>query len=284
MEKILEWRGVKDLVCAQLLEDSEENLLYGPVFSLAGVAELSRATENSSETHYYDNIPAIIINSVGGDTVSITASAIGLKERAKITGQDYDDDLGALSESSDTTPPYFALGYKTQKTNGDEVYVWRFKGKFSLPDDQHSTKKNDASANGNTLTFTGVETEHKFTKRGGKTSKAIVVDVAEGKADVSTFFDQVTTWDTITAAANKVATPTAYPPAEEPFTSGNTVYLECATAGADIYYTTDGSTPTSASTAYTNGIILTATTTIKAIAVKSGLSDSDVATFTYPVS
>ena len=281
--KIIEWRGCKDLVCAELLEDSEENLIYGPVFRLAGVAEISRATENSSETHYYDNIPAVIINSVGSDTVSITASAIGLKERAQITGQDYDDDLGALSESSDTNPPYFALGYKTQTTDGNDVYVWRFKGKFSLPDDQHSTKKNDASANGNTLTFTGVETEHKFTKRGGKTSKAIVVDVAEGKADVSTFFDQVTTWDTIPAAVNKVATPTAYPP-EGSFTSGNTVYLDCATAGADIYYTTDGSTPTSASTAYANGIILTATTTIKAIAVKSGLTDSNVATFTYTVS
>ena len=79
-----------------------------------------------------------------------------------------------------------------------------------------------------------------------------------------------------------VATPTATPAAPATFASTQNVKLACATEGASIYYTTNGSAPTSESTAYTDaGIDLSATTTIKAIAIKDGLYDSEVFSGTY---
>ena len=45
-------------------------------------------------------------------------------------------------------------------------------------------------------------------------------------------------------------------------------------SGATIHYTTDGSAPTSASTAYTEALTLSDTTTVKAVAVKDGVSSS----------
>lgn len=60
-----------------------------------------------------------------------------------------------------------------------------------------------------------------------------------------------------------VATPTA---------NNATVALATKTTGADIYYTTDGSDPTSSSTKYSTAIAITGTQTIKAIAVKAGMT------------
>ena len=59
--------------------------------------------------------------------------------------------------------------------------------------------------------------------------------------------------------------------------------LSTNTEGATIYYTTDGTDPTIASTKYTTPIIINEETTIKAIAVKDGLENSDVSTFTYSI-
>ena len=73
-----------------------------------------------------------------------------------------------------------------------------------------------------------------------------------------------------------------FSPAEWTEGASLTVELTCATDGASIYYTQDGSDPTSASTAYnpTNKITLSATKTLKAIAIK-GSESSVVSSKTY---
>lgn len=64
---------------------------------------------------------------------------------------------------------------------------------------------------------------------------------------------------------------------------GTKVELSTATEGATIYYTVDGTAPTALSTAYNAPIAIDADTTIKAIAIKSGMKNSDVSTFAYTV-
>ena len=66
---------------------------------------------------------------------------------------------------------------------------------------------------------------------------------------------------------------------ETPFDSSTEVTITAA-EGATIYYTDNGDTPTSESTAYTEALTLEATKTIKAIAVKGGIT-SDVASKTF---
>lgn len=77
----------------------------------------------------------------------------------------------------------------------------------------------------------------------------------------------------------KVATPVLT--ASGTFTESKEVTMSCATEGATIYYTTDGSNPTKESNMYSEPLTITATTTIKAFADKPNACDSDVATATY---
>ena len=79
----------------------------------------------------------------------------------------------------------------------------------------------------------------------------------------------------------KPATPT-FSVAAGTYTSVQSVELECATAGATIYYTTNGGTPDEGSTEYTSAISVGETMTIKAIAIKDGKSSS-VAEATYTI-
>ena len=89
------------------------------------------------------------------------------------------------------------------------------------------------------------------------------------------------TSSTQTAPKLTVAAPVFKPDGTTSFRGTQTVEISCATPGASIYYTTDGTTPTSTGTIYSGAISLTSTTTIKAIAVKADMNDSAVAAATF---
>ena len=76
------------------------------------------------------------------------------------------------------------------------------------------------------------------------------------------------------------ATPT-FSPAEGTYTEAQNVTISTTTDGATIYYTTDGSEPTTSSSVYNGAINVSSNTTIKAIAVKEGINNSAVAEADY---
>lgn len=86
-------------------------------------------------------------------------------------------------------------------------------------------------------------------------------------------------WTTASDGA-EVATPT-FSPSNGTFSTSVEVTLSTVTSGASIYYTLDGSTPDATDTLYTAPFTLTESTTVKAIGVKSGLTNSSVASKIY---
>jgi hypothetical protein len=87
---------------------------------------------------------------------------------------------------------------------------------------------------------------------------------------------------TINANATPTATPT-FSLVAGTYTSAQSVTISDTTSGAAIYYTTNGTTPTPSSTLYSGAIAVSATETIKAIAVASGDTASAVASATYTI-
>jgi hypothetical protein len=85
-----------------------------------------------------------------------------------------------------------------------------------------------------------------------------------------------------TTAPAPTATPT-FSPAPGSYTSAQSVTLSDATSGATIYYTTNGTAPTTSSIQYTGPITVSSTETLQAIAVETGDSNSAVASAAYTV-
>ena len=103
-------------------------------------------------------------------------------------------------------------------------------------------------------------------------------------ADAPAYLNSAVATATYTINLPAAATP-AFSPAPGTFASAQMVTLSDTTAGASIYYTSDGSAPSTNSTLFTPGtpIAAASTETINAIAVASGLANSPVATGTFAI-
>ena len=83
-------------------------------------------------------------------------------------------------------------------------------------------------------------------------------------------------------AINPAATPT-FSPAAGTYSSAQTVTISDSTSGSTIYYTTNGTTPTTSSTRYSSAITVSASETLEAMATASGYSQSAVAAAAYTI-
>jgi hypothetical protein len=118
-----------------------------------------------------------------------------------------------------------------------------------------------------------------------KYSGAIAVSATETLKAIA-----VVSGDTGSAVASaaytiqKTAATPVFSQATGTYTAPVSVSISDATSGAAIYYTTNGSTPTTSSTKYSGAIAVSATETLKAIAVVSGDTNSAVASAAYTIS
>ncbi len=126
------------------------------------------------------------------------------------------------------------------------------------------------TTDGSTPTASSTTYTNPFILTSSQTVKAFAVKA--GMTDSSVATESVT--------VSRVETPTISPSSTS-FSGSQTVTISCATSSATIYYTTDGTTPTTSSTTYTDPFTLTSSQTVKAIAVKSGMTNSSVSSQTY---
>ena len=112
----------------------------------------------------------------------------------------------------------------------------------------------------------------------GGAIKFVVPTITNGKVYVGTS-NYLSVYGLL-GAAPQAAAPVLNPGGEN-FSGSVSVAITDSTPGASIFYTTNGSTPTTSSTKYSGPINVTASETIKAIASASGYRPSAVASETY---
>ena len=115
---------------------------------------------------------------------------------------------------------------------------------------------------------------HTYGDAGIRTVTLIVSGPGGGSTNQQTF--------TVNAAIPTAATPTLAPNGGT-FTNAVSVTLNCTTAGATIYYTTDGTPPTSNSAVYGSAFTLTNSATVQAVATATGLAPSAVAAGNFTI-
>lgn len=203
-QQIFEFRGVDNFYFAEVLQDDATGYICGTPVHIP-VQEVGKTTDSASEAHYYDNKAMIVVNSESADTISLIVAPPALDKQAALTGKSFDATTGMMIDSPRNNK-YFAIMYRTKGTDGGYRYVSRLKGQFNIPDETNATENDGTDTNNTTIEFTGIYTEHEFTK-GKKENgawvksgvKGIVVDARYQRADVSNFFASVQTPDTVQA-------------------------------------------------------------------------------------
>lgn len=204
-QQIFEFRGVDNFYFAEVTKDDNSGYACSTPIHIP-VQEVGKTTDSSSEAHYYDNKAMIVVNSESADTISLILAPPALDKLAAMTGKSFDATTGMMVDSPRQNK-YFAIMYRTKGTDGGYRYVSRLKGQFNIPEETNQTENDGTDTNNTTIEFTGIYTEHEFTK--GKYTgsgwekagaKGIVVDARYGLVDFTNFFTQVQTPDTVQAS------------------------------------------------------------------------------------
>lgn len=151
--------GLKNLVIAPLESDTETGAEYGAVVPVAGAIEVTLTPENSDpDVQYADDGEYDVVYPDPEVTFTTRMADIPLDVQQKIFGSTVDSN-GVLLRNSNDKPPYFAVGFKSEKADHTFRYVWLYKVRAKLLTENYNTKE------GETITRQTPEVEWTAIKR-----------------------------------------------------------------------------------------------------------------------
>lgn len=204
-------RGLKNIYAAEITKDNNgsgtgDGYVTGTPFHLIPAGEMSRTVDNEKTDVYYDDVVFFTTGKEGATEVSITGAALRPDALAKINNKYVDSTTGAVLDTGEFAPKYFALGGETENTDGTSEFFWFLKGTFSIPEQNDKTKDDSTDTNGMSLTFSAIQTQHLFTVGSDdKPMKRVVIDTSKTVLkDNQTWTAQVVTPDNLSTIVQKV--------------------------------------------------------------------------------
>ena len=133
--------GLKNMVIAPLTEDTEETLTYGELQLVAGALEASVTPDNADQQiQYADDIEFDTLYPDPQLSFKTKMADIPLTIQEMIFGNRIDEN-GVLIRTSTDKPPYFAVGFKSEKSNHKFRYVWLYKVRAKPLTEKYATKE-----------------------------------------------------------------------------------------------------------------------------------------------
>ena len=131
--------GVENLVYAILTD--ETTLTYSSPTLISPAINVKINPKSNSDTLYADNRAVETVTSLGEIDVEIETQDLPLEVQAALLGHTLDSTSKVMCSNVQDSAPYVAVGFKIKKANGKYRYVWLLKGKFSEPEEEHSSQE-----------------------------------------------------------------------------------------------------------------------------------------------
>ena len=133
--------GLKNVVIAPLTSDTEEGHTYGELQLMAGAIEASITPENADpDIQYADDVEFDVLYPDPELAFKTKMADIPLTIHEMIFGNKIDDN-GVLIRSASDKPPYYAVGFKSEKSDGTYRYVWLYKVRAKPVTENYQTKE-----------------------------------------------------------------------------------------------------------------------------------------------
>lgn len=133
--------GLKNVVIAPLTVDTEETLTYGTLQALAGAIEATITPDNAEPNKLYaDDVEFDVLYPDVEHTFKIKMADIPLAIQEMLFSNVIDENC-VLIRTASNTPGYFAIGFKSEKSNGKYRYVWMFKVRAKPMTETYATKE-----------------------------------------------------------------------------------------------------------------------------------------------
>ena len=165
--------GLKNLVIAPVLTDTDTETTYGALVAVTGAIEASVEPQNTDpDIQYADDTE---YDTVYGDPeVTFNTTMVGIPlEVQKMIFANRMDDNGVLLRSAYDKPPYFAVGFKSEKADHTYRYVWLYKVRATPMTESYKTKE------GTTVNRTTSEVKWTAIKRTSDSLYQAVADEGE---------------------------------------------------------------------------------------------------------
>ena len=133
--------GLKNVVIAPLTADTEDGHTYGDLQLMAGAIEASITPENADpDVQYADDVEFHVLYPDPELSFKTKMADVPLEIQAMIFDNEIDDN-GVLVRSASNTPPYFAVGFKSEKADGTYRYVWLYKVRAKPVTENYATRE-----------------------------------------------------------------------------------------------------------------------------------------------